>query len=150
MTERRIIDVIVRTAAIDDALAMDVVAALRNDGWELLRRTTEGDERSQPAWFAQTIIETRDRAYACGREEAQEQLLNLLGYDKNGDGLTRQETRDSETVTICNDPYYDLEGALIDLERQGADKVCIDTIRRVQKRLGDVARFVRGESDRWQ
>lgn len=82
------------------------------------------------------------------RLEERREIMNLLGYDENGKGLTTKSewnvtSGEDEAVTdisICHDPYYDLEGALIDLRRQGADKVCIHTIERIQEKLANVAK----------
>jgi hypothetical protein len=40
---------------------------------------------------------------------------------------------------VCGDAYWNLAGALIDLERLGADRTCIRTIRRVQQKLKEVS-----------
>ena len=40
---------------------------------------------------------------------------------------------------VFGDAYWNLGGALIDLERLGADPVCIRTIRRVQQQLKEVS-----------
>lgn len=41
-------------------------------------------------------------------------------------------------MNITDNAYYNLEAALIDLRRSGADPVCIRTIERVQKQISDV------------
>jgi len=71
------------------------------------------------------------------------ELMNMLGYELNGDGLTSDQDHMGDTVTVCHDPYYELEGALIDLKRQGADPVCIRTIERVQALLATIAKRAR-------
>lgn len=68
------------------------------------------------------------------------QILKLLGYDENGNGLV---TTDEDGNRICHDPYYDLEGVRSDLENGIADKVCIQTIERIQKRLVAITEYVR-------
>lgn len=49
-------------------------------------------------------------------------------------------------IEICHDPYYNLMGALYDLEREGADPICLDTIKRVMSQIkelqGDYARAI--------
>lgn len=72
------------------------------------------------------------------REERRE-IMNLLGMDENGDGLVTVKEWDGKPVNVGHDPYYNLEGALIDLRRQGADKVCIRTIEHVQEKLANVS-----------
>ena len=42
-------------------------------------------------------------------------------------------------LNVYGDAYWNLAGALIDLERLGADPACIRTIRRVQQQLGEVS-----------
>jgi hypothetical protein len=42
------------------------------------------------------------------------------------------------------DAYYNLEGALIDMRRSGeADKVCINTVARVQKQISAVSKVLK-------
>jgi hypothetical protein len=42
-------------------------------------------------------------------------------------------------LKVDGDAYWNLCGALVDLERLGADPVCIRTIRRVQEQHKEVA-----------
>jgi hypothetical protein len=42
-------------------------------------------------------------------------------------------------LQVSGDAYWNLAGALMDLERLGADPVCIRTIRRVQQQLKEVS-----------
>ncbi len=46
-------------------------------------------------------------------------------------------------IQVQFDAYYELEGALIDLKRTGADPVCIRTIERVQAAIAEVAKIVK-------
>ena len=46
--------------------------------------------------------------------------------------------KNAEGDNISDDAYYNLEGALYDLKRTGADKVCIHTIERVQEKIFQV------------
>ena len=62
--------------------------------------------------------------------EEHKRLRAILGFD-----VETEEEWNGETCIVCHDPYYDLEGAVIDLERQEADKVCIGTIKRHQVKL---------------
>jgi hypothetical protein len=52
-------------------------------------------------------------------------------------------TRVEAGLQVCGDAYWNLYGALIDLERLGADPVCIRTIRRIQGQLKDVSDVLR-------
>jgi hypothetical protein len=45
-------------------------------------------------------------------------------------------------LRVDGDAYWNLAGTLIDLERLGADPVCIRTIRRVQQQLKDVSKVL--------
>ena len=74
------------------------------------------------------------------REEERREMMNLLGMDENGRGLVTVEDQNGTPVNMSHDPYYNLEGALIDLRRQGADVVCIRTIERVQAQLAAVSK----------
>src|SRR5687767_15872393 len=47
--------------------------------------------------------------------------------------------RIEEGLKVSGDAYWNLAGALIDLERLGADPVCIRTIKRVQQQLKEVS-----------
>jgi len=94
------------------------------------------------------LISAIASALEAERLEERREIMTLLGYDENGKGLTTKSewnvtAGEDEAVTdisICHDPYYDLEGALIDLRRQGADEVCIRTIERVQEQLAAVSK----------
>jgi hypothetical protein len=95
------------------------------------------------AGLATAITAALEEAVAAERRE----IMNLLGFDENGDGLRTVEEWDGQTVNISHDSYYELEGALIDLRREGADKVCLKTIERVQKKLADVGSRARNRKD---
>jgi hypothetical protein len=47
--------------------------------------------------------------------------------------------RMEQGLPVHGDAYWNLAGALIDLERLGTDPVCIRTIRRVQQQLKEVS-----------
>lgn len=68
------------------------------------------------------------------------EIMNLLGMDETGHGLVTVKDHGGTPVNVSHDPYYNLEGALIDLRRQGADEVCIRTIERVQAQLAEVSK----------
>lgn len=95
-------------------------------------------------------IEAIASAIEAARAEERETIMNLLGYDANGEGLRSVEQLHGQEVNICNDPFYELEGALIDLERTGADKICIATVRRIQARIADVSKYARAGSQNKQ
>ncbi len=46
------------------------------------------------------------------------------------------------TVKISSDPYYNLLGAIEDLEYQGADEICIKTLKRVHGQIHDLQKVV--------
>ena len=50
--------------------------------------------------------------------------------------------RTENGLRVSGDAYWNLHGARIDLERLGGDSVCIQTIRRVQEQLKDVAKVL--------
>ena len=50
--------------------------------------------------------------------------------------------RIEDGLRVSGDAYLNLAGALIDLERLGADPVCIRTIRRVQQQLKEVSKLL--------
>lgn len=52
-------------------------------------------------------------------------------------------TKMASGAMLDQNAYYELEGALIDLERTGADRVCIETVRRVQKQINEVSNILR-------
>jgi len=68
-------------------------------------------------------------------QEERKRLRAILGFDV----VTEEEVKGDKYIThrinVNHDPYYDLEGAVINLERQGADKACIRTIKRHQAKL---------------
>jgi hypothetical protein len=45
-----------------------------------------------------------------------------------------------------NDAFYNLEGALDDLKRQGADPICIRTIERVQEQIAALSHLDQADS----
>jgi len=47
--------------------------------------------------------------------------------------------RIEQGLKVCGDAYWNLAGALMDLERLGADSGCLRTIRRVQQQLKEVS-----------
>jgi hypothetical protein len=47
--------------------------------------------------------------------------------------------RIEDGLQVSGDAFWNLDGALIDLSRLGADPVCIRTIRRVQQQLKEVS-----------
>jgi hypothetical protein len=98
---------------------------------------------AQGKGVASTLVIAIGAALQEAAEAERERLLNILGYDKNGDGLTSDQDHMGETIHVCHDPYYDLEGAIDDLERMGADAVCLRTLRRVQARFGDLVKDIR-------
>lgn len=63
-------------------------------------------------------------------EEERKRLRTILGFD-----VVTKEEEGGHRFNVCHDPYYDLEGAVIDLEREGADKACVRTIKRHQAKL---------------
>lgn len=94
------------------------------------------------------IATALSEADARARGEERREIMNLLGMDENGEGLKSTSSwlastggdEATQPVTICHDPYDDLEGALIDLRHQGADKICIATIEKVQEMLANVSK----------
>lgn len=67
---------------------------------------------------------------AAAIREEHKRLRAILGFD-----VVTEEEVDGHKVNMCHDPYYDLEGAVIDLERQKANAGCIRTIKRHQTKL---------------
>lgn len=63
-------------------------------------------------------------------QEERKRLRAILGFD-----VKTEEEHDGHKINVCHDPYYDLEGVVIDLERQKTDIVCIRTIKRHQAKL---------------
>lgn len=49
---------------------------------------------------------------------------------------------------VSSEAYYNLEGAILDLQRKGADAVCIRTLKRVQKQISDVMKICETELTR--
>lgn len=92
------------------------------------------------------MLDTISSALRLAVEAEREELLRHLGYDQNGLGLRSEGEHMGDPVTICHDPYYDLEGAIIDLERTNADAVCIATIRRHQAKICDLVNSIRSRS----
>lgn len=90
--------------------------------------------------------------------EERREIMNLLGMDENGNGLTSTSSwlaavgsgsePEAKQITICHDPCDQLDGALIDLRRQDADKICIATIESVQEGLANVAKRAAAIRDR--
>ena len=52
----------------------------------------------------------------------------------------RPQQRDGESILVDDNPYYNLDGALYDLTRQGADPVCLRTIQRVRDQIGIISK----------
>jgi hypothetical protein len=50
--------------------------------------------------------------------------------------------RIEDELHVQGDAYWNLDGVRIDLERLGADPVCIRTIRRVQQQLKEVSKVL--------
>ena len=61
---------------------------------------------------------------------------------KVNDALFPKPRKNKDGMMVDSDAYYNLEGALIDLRRQGADKGCIRTIERVQQQLVAVSKVL--------
>lgn len=53
-----------------------------------------------------------------------------------------EKMHDGRSVNVDHDPVYDLEGAIIDLERAGADRVSVETVKRIQSRVSDVLKIL--------
>lgn len=73
------------------------------------------------------------------------EIMNLLGYDEAGEGLlTQEEVIEGVEITLTEDPYYDLEGALQDMRSmRKVDDVCLRSIERAQAKFADVSRRAR-------
>jgi len=51
--------------------------------------------------------------------------------------------RDEDSVMISNHAYWNLQGAIIDIERTGqCDAVCLRTLKRVRDQLGRIDRLL--------
>jgi len=116
----------------------DVERSLRRRVSDLENALTRADHENR------RLREAETSAYERGKAEERKTMMNLLGYDEYGEGLTEQRP---DGGYLNHDPYYDLTGAILDLERQKADQVCIDTIKRAQARFLAVARRARGGDD---
>lgn len=109
----------------------EIACALVDDFWAKGPECTQEYAREKIAAALREAILTERR-----------EIMALLGYDENGEDNTREKRLwDGVEVEISSEPYYDLEGALIDMRRTGkADDVCLRTIERAQKRFADVSR----------
>lgn len=126
----------------------------KREAWELVNQYVTAcsemdenrlsDEQARKAtllvgWFADALLG------AVKRERRE--TMALLGYDEHGNGLRSIGEHMGKPINLCHDPYYDLEGALIDMRRTGeADAVCLNTIRRVQTRFCDLVNRIKSES----
>lgn len=110
--------------------------------WDLSAYYVEGgcgDECGCVSGVCELAVSAISKALEEAVREERREIMNLLGMDENGDGLVTVKEWDGKPVNVGHDLYYNLEGALIDLRRQGADKVCIRTIEHVQEKLANVS-----------
>ena len=85
-----------------------------------------GDE---PSPAVQLLAEALDDARAKERTH----ILRLLCIETDGGP---------------DDPWLNLEGAIFDLQQEGANRICIETIKRVQGGLARVAEYADAETER--
>ena len=148
---------------IDAIISISNVLAVRLDAINDAMRLGERGDEYQPIRNALTDLcaSSNARAVILGHDEAASALihraaelvqttaseratiLGLLGYQADGSDLTAEEEGADGKHLVAHDAYYELEGALIDLDRTGADKICIDTIRRVQAQIAAVVRYAK-------
>jgi hypothetical protein len=75
-------------------------------------------------------------------ENEERKMTSDEALKKIANALFPKPRKDKGGLMVDGDAYYNLEGARIDLERTGADRVCLETIESVQQQIIAVSKVL--------
>jgi hypothetical protein len=92
-----------------------------------------------PEYLSDYISQHVDAAVRAERRE----IMSRLGYHETGECIEEEKDRDGLVIITIDAAGDNLDAAIYDLKRTGADSVCISTCEKVHEKIQAVVEYAR-------